>query len=385
MKSILILLHCESNTGYAINPLEATFFRMAQDLCGGDTSRIHFGYPSMRRGVTPTLPADFKQYALIDATSNDPAHCLEAQNYIERHGIDTIFGFDQPVSRPIYKYFRRGGVRHFISYWGAPMSSVFGLAKRTLKRLEVALLRRNGPDHYVFESHGMADTAVLGRGISRKKTSVVYLGVDADRFRPDPAQKEYVYREFNVPASRKVFMFSGHMEERKGVAVIMRAANRIAAEGGRDDWQVLLFGNQPGEQDRFVAMLTPAARNHVHFGGYRSDIPAIQRGCHAAIIASTGWDSFPRSGVEAQASGLPLLVSDLAGLREAVVPGKTGMRFPVNDDAALASQMVKLIDEPALRDEMSRAARLRVEEDFTLEAQQRNLNRVVGKYAGVSS
>jgi glycosyltransferase involved in cell wall biosynthesis len=384
VKSILVLLHCESNTGYAINPLEATFFRMAQDLCGGDTSRIHFGYPSMQRGVTPTLPADFKQYALIDSMSTDPAHCLEAQKYIERHGIDTIFGFDQPVSRYIYKYFRRGGVKYFTSYWGAPMSSIFGLAKRTLKRLEVAL-RRNGPDHYIFESYGMADTAVLGRGIPRKKTSVVYLGVDATRFQPDPSQKDYVYREFAVPPSRKIFMYSGHMEERKGVAVIMRAANRIAAAGNRDDWQVLLFGNQPGEADRFIAMLSPAAQNHVKFAGYRPDLPAIQRGCHAAIIASTGWDSFPRSGVEAQASGLPLLVSDLAGLREAVVPEKTGMRFPVGDDAGLARLMLKLLDDTALRDEMSRAARARVESDFTIEAQLKNLTRLVGRFSGVSA
>jgi len=52
------------------------------------------------------------------------------------------------------------------------------------------------------------------------------------------------------------------------------------------------------------------------FGGYRSDLDLLQRGCYAGVIASTGWDSFARSGLEMQASGLPVLVSDLRGLRE---------------------------------------------------------------------
>ncbi len=373
MGSILILLHCESNTGYAIGPLEATFFRMASALCDGDVSRIHFGYPSMRRGPSDTLPGDFKQYLIIDPRSADPAHTREVCDYLRKHRIDTIFGFDQPVQRPMYRHLRAAGLRHFVSYWGAPMSSIFGVVKRTLKRLEVALLRRHGPDHYIFESYGMADMAVLGRGIARARTSVVYLGVDADRFRPDPADAGYVYEQLGVPKQRRIFFYAGHFEERKGVAVIMRAANRLAAERKQDDWHIVLFGNQPGEEKRFEAMLSEAARAHVTFGGYRSDMHLIQRGCYAAVIASTGWDSFPRSGMEMQASGLPLLASDLAGLRESVAPGESGFRFPPGDDATLAAQMTRLLDDPGLRQQLSQKARARIEAQFSLQAQLRNL------------
>jgi glycosyltransferase involved in cell wall biosynthesis len=376
MKSILILLHCESNTGYAIGPLEATFFQMALALCQQDRSRIHFGYPSMKKGPSDTLPSDFNQYVIVDTKNSSTQHGLEVQRYIEQHSIDTVFGFDQPVTLPIYKYLRRAGVRHFISYWGAPMSSIFGRFKRTLKQVEL-MLRTAGPDHYVFESMGMADMAVLGRGIRRANTSVVYLGVDTERFRPSAADAGYAYEHLGIPPQRRIFFYAGHMESRKGVAVIMRAANALAEQRTQDDWQVALFGNQPGEETRYVNMLSAKARQHVMFGGYRRDLERIQRSCYAAMIASTGWDSFPRTGIEMQASGLPLLASSLPGLRESVEQDFSGYLFPPDDHIALKRLMERLLDDSALRDKISRQARERAEQKFSLDAQLHNLIQTV--------
>ena len=100
-------------------------------------------------------------------------------------------------------------------------------------------------------------------------------------------------------------------------------------------------------------MLDPAAQSHVTFGGYRNDLHILQRGCFAAIVASTGWDSFPRSALEAQASGLPLLASNLPGLNETVEDGTTGALFPVGDGNALCDAMQRLLDNPAVRDQMA--------------------------------
>jgi glycosyltransferase involved in cell wall biosynthesis len=380
MKSILILLHSESNTGYAIGPLEATFFRMAMALCDQDRSRIHFAYPSMARGPSESLPADFAQYVVIDAATSNREECERAERYIRQHHIDTIFGFDQPVSRPIYPFFRKGGVKTFISYWGAPMSSIFGVVKRTLKRLEVAL-RRHGPDHYIFESHGMADTAVLGRGIPRHRTTVIHLGVDTHRFHPDARDSGYVYEHLDIPGHRRVFFYAGHFEPRKGVAVIMRAANRLARQRPADDWHIALFGNQPGEEAPYAALLTPEARSRVTFGGYRPDLQLIQRGCYAAIIASTGWDSFPRSAMEMQASGLPLLASSLPGLRESVAEGESGFLFAPGDDEALSTQMKALLEDLPRRESLSLGARARVEREFSLDAQLQRLIATVARHS----
>ncbi len=377
MKSILILLHCQSNTGYAIGPLEKTFYNMAQILCDGDTSRIHFAYPSMKMGPSPTLPAEFKQYAVIDAESVDPDHWMATERYIREHDIDTIFGFDQGVFKPIYRVFRRAGVQRFISYWGAPMSSLNIWPIRLIKRVGV-LLRPSGPDHYIFESNGMAEFAILGRGVPPQRVSVVPLGVDHTYFRLDPRDAQYVYDVISIPAHRRVFYYSGHMEPRKGVAVIMEAANILSERRrGADDWHILLCGNKREESRPYEAILSEQAREKVTFGGYRSDTHILQRGCYAAMIASTGWDSFPRSGLEMQASGLPLVVAGLMGLREAVENGVSGIIVQPGDAGALAQAMERLLDNPDERDRLGRQARARIEQKFTLETQLAQLVRVV--------
>ena len=75
-----------------------------------------------------------------------PRRARAAADYVRAQGIDTMFGFDLGVTRPIYKFLRHAGVRHIISYWGAPMSSVNTGLTCLLKRLSVAL-SRHGPDH----------------------------------------------------------------------------------------------------------------------------------------------------------------------------------------------------------------------------------------------
>jgi glycosyltransferase involved in cell wall biosynthesis len=381
MKSILILLHCGSNTGYAIGPLERTFYEMAVELCNGDETRVHFGYPTMAAGPSPTLPAHFSRYLIIDTQSANSSDAERVSQYISKHNIDTIFGFDQPVDRPMYRALRAAGVTRFVSYWGAPMSSIKALPVLLLKRLQVALLRQ-GPDHYVFESRGMADTAVYGRGIAARKTSVVPLGVDTEHFSPAGSNDGYLHQTFSIPADRKVFFYSGHMEPRKGVATIMQAANVLVASRKACDWHIVLLGNKGTEHLPYQQMLTGGAAAHVTFGGYRNDIHLLQREAYAAVIASTGWDSFPRSGVECQASGLPLIVSDLPGLNESIQSGITGFHFPTADAQALADVLVKLLDNPALRDRLSAGARQRVIEGYSLAVQQRQLVAVMRQVLG---
>jgi glycosyltransferase involved in cell wall biosynthesis len=261
------------------------------------------------------------------------------------------------------------------------MSSINKGAKLLLKRIECRF-SPYGPDHYIFQSEGMRDTAVLGRGIPRNRTSVVRSGVDAERFKPSPRPNWYVHDAFGIDRSRKIVYYSGHMERRKGVHVIVAAAAHIINNLHRKDLHFLFLGNREGEEAVFDPLYRGTeAEGHITFGGYRDDVAALQSASYLAVIATTGWDSHTMTAVEGAASGLPLVVSDVPGLREAVAEG-TGFLFPAEDHLALAERICTLANDERLRQQMGAMARERVLKGYTREHQIAGLEAVVRQVAG---
>jgi glycosyltransferase involved in cell wall biosynthesis len=67
-------------------------------------------------------------------------------------------------------------------------------------------------------------------------------------------------------------------------------------------------------------------------------------------------EGFPNSLIEAMAVGVPVIASNVGGIPDAVVDGKTGLLFPVNDEDALTAAMDRLAGDSAERESLSAAA-----------------------------
>lgn len=83
-------------------------------------------------------------------------------------------------------------------------------------------------------------------------------------------------------------------------------------------------------------------------------------------VLSSAWEAFPIGVLEAQACGVPQVVTAVGGTRESVVP-ETGIVVPPRDPAALAEAVIELLRDPQRRAAMSEASRLRHAERFTVE------------------
>ena len=371
----LICYHLPANAGYAIEPLEIMFYRVVSGIVGS-AERVHMGYRDYHQGKPRWL--DQTSTNLITLSYREMSGKLQREliEYISRNNIRYALAFDLPVGAPIITAFRKGGIKKIISYYGAPVSSFNRGIRLLMKRAQV-LLATNKPDHFIFESYGMQRTATHGRGILKKHTSVVRLGIDVDRFSTH-TDRSYIRKVLHIPEGRKIIIYAGHMEKRKGVDVILRAAAELVNKRGRTDVHFLLCGNRDGEERVFDALYkgTPA-EEHITFGGYRNDIPGLMPGCYAAVIASTGWDSFPRSSLEMSAAGLPLLVSDLPGLNETVDNDVTGLVFTPGDPLDLSEKLEHLLNKPDLREQLSTATIERVKKDFSLDHQEYNLKRTI--------
>ncbi len=121
--------------------------------------------------------------------------------------------------------------------------------------------------------------------------------------------------------------------------------------------------------------------DRIEFWGARDDVSTILANSQVFVLA-TNWESFPISILEAMRAGLPVVATDVGGIREAVVDGETGFLVPHGDEIVLTDRLERLLRDPLLRARMGAAGRLRFERLFTVK---KMLERTLGVYQAAES
>jgi glycosyltransferase involved in cell wall biosynthesis len=375
--SSLYVLHCPANTGYAIARLESLFYDAGLELAGGDPTKVHFAYPNLDMGLPANLDLDPQNVVVFDVQKTDRRRLNELAAYVKDRRIRLALFFDTQPVHPVFRLLRNVGARTILSYWGAPISSLAPLWKLAPKRLGL-IFSSSKVDGLIFESQAMVELAISGRGVPPDMIDIVPLGVDTNLFRP--GRSDYVYNELGLSRDRKVVVYAGHMEKRKGVRTLVEAAMELLQERRRSDVCFLLFGNQGSQSREFELMYEGSGfESLIRFCGYRPDLPRLYPGCFCGVIPSTGWDSYTCSALEMAACGLPVVASRLQGLREAVQDGETGMLYPPGDSHALADCLEHLLNHPDLAAEYGLRGRRRCERELSLPAQRQRFVQVLQK------
>ena len=253
--------------------------------------------------------------------------------------------------------------------------------KLALKKLQIAV-SLSRVDGLVFQSKAMADFAIYGRGVPPHMLDLVYTGVDISLFQP--ARSAYVHEALGLPRDKRVVIYAGHMEPRKGVKTLIEAAIELLHRRKRREVFFLICGNKGDESKPYEQMYAGLGIDGlIRFGGYRSDLAKIYASCFCGVIPSTGWDSFPRAPLEMAACGLPVVASRLHGLPESVLDRQTGLLFEPGNSGELADCIERLIDQPELAAEYGRRGRERCEKELNRENQMRRLCAVFLKRLGI--
>lgn len=132
------------------------------------------------------------------------------------------------------------------------------------------------------------------------------------------------------------------------------------------EWELELVGEGPlrGQLEEQVRNLGLTSR--VNFIGFRRDVPERMAEAQVFLLISK-WEGFPRSILEAMRAGLPVVATDVGGVKESVVDGTTGFVIPSGDADRLRECLRKLITNSGLRVRMGEAGRARYEEMFTFD------------------
>jgi glycosyltransferase involved in cell wall biosynthesis len=212
---------------------------------------------------------------------------------------------------------------------------------------------------------------------------MVHNGVDVSVYRP--ATSTYVYETLRFPPDRKVVVYAGHMEPRKGLQTLVEAAIVLLHQRKRSDVCFLICGNKGDESKQYERMYAGLGLDTwIRFGGYRSDMARVYPSCFCGVVPTTGWDSFPRSPIEMAASGLPVIAARLQGLAESVLDRETGMLFEAGNATELADCIETLLDRPELAARYGERGRERCEKELDVNTQALRLRQVFLKRLGIA-
>jgi len=229
---------------------------------------------------------------------------------------------------------------------------VSGAISRQVHAVESWLVHES--DSLITCSASMSDEIAELFGPALAETRVIRNGIDAALW---PFAKR---RPRRGPAH---LMYLGRLEYEKGIHDLIAALPRIR----RTHPGTTLTIAGTGTQQKW---LTEEARKHkvlkvTAFVGHL-DHDALVRMLHTAdaAVLPSHYEPFGIVALEAAATGVPLVTSNVGGLGEAVLNGTTGMSFAPRDIAGIAATVRAVLDDPDAAQRMAIAARERLTSDF---------------------
>lgn len=185
--------------------------------------------------------------------------------------------------------------------------------------------------------------ARAGRVLYGGDYRVVPDGVDVDFYRP-PATRPVAHDGCTI-------LHLGRLEERKGVAHLVRAVARLQAQTA--GIRLLIGGNGP-EREALERLVGELGLSEVRFLGYvpTAELPGLFHQADIFCGPATHAECFGRVLVEAMAAGLPVVAAANAGYAEVLDAHPGNLLVPPGDDRALAGALQILVGAPAYRREL---------------------------------
>lgn len=240
---------------------------------------------------------------------------------------------------------------------------------RLLLRLSAALSRR--PDAIVYNSHA-ALREHSAHGYCADRAEVLPNGFDLDRFRPDPAAREWLRALLGIDPRATVVGHVARYHPMKDQTMLVEAVGRARAQGA--DLHLVMIGAElddpPAELRRAIDRHVPPSR--VSLLGARSDIGALMPGFDLFALSSAWGEGFPNVLGEALACGVPAVATDVGDSVRVV--GSDGIVVAPGEAGAFARALNQLAAlPPAEREALGQRGAARIHELYAI-------SRIAGLY-----
>jgi len=187
----------------------------------------------------------------------------------------------------------------------------------------------------------------------RDKTVVIPNGTNIQDFWV-PDSKDRCREELGLPVDGKIVLFFGFLAPYKGPDILLRALPRILA--AVPDTRLLFAGRGTMRQDLENLSRKLGLEKNVLFADYVKDElkSSYYKSADVFVLPSVmGTECFPLTILESMACGTPVVASEIGGIPDAVINGRSGFLVPPGDGESLATAIVNILNDNEKREDMS--------------------------------
>lgn len=231
--------------------------------------------------------------------------------------------------------------------------------RRLFLDIERALGRRT--DRMVHVSASEKTEGLALRIVPEDRAVVIENGIDATAY--ERGDRARVRSEWGIDDDTFVIGTVGLLNEAKGHGDLIDAVAQLAPR--LPNVRAMIVGEGDLRPALEQQIQSRGVAGIVRLLGYRRDVPDVMAGFDAFCLPSL-WEGLPYVVLEAQATGLATIVSDVNGSRDIVRADETGLVTPPSDPAALARAIERLVVDRDLRARLAAAGRRRVTSHYAL-------------------
>jgi glycosyltransferase involved in cell wall biosynthesis len=348
----LFALNFPAGTGYAWATIERVLIEV-KDRLEKAGWQVRACRPAGGRGSDPLVEAGIPVETFdFSGAMRGGRKAREFCELLRRRKVRLLYLTDQPSWSLRYLLFRLVGVRKIVVHdRTSGTRSRRPAPVRLLKRL-IHRLPGIAADRWIGISKFVVHRLIEVNGVPPGRVVLVYNGIDLARF--EGTSPGALQHALGLPAGTMVVFASGRAMPYKGIPVLIQAAALMAQTD--PEVHFAYAGDGPAREE-FEREVRSLGLNRFHFLGKRTDTAELLCSATVAVVPSVWAEAFGLTVVEAMAAGVPVVASAVGGIPELVDPDVTGILVPPGDAAALADALRRLIQDPALREQMGGKAR----------------------------
>lgn len=217
-------------------------------------------------------------------------------------------------------------------------------------------------DKIIAVSNTVKSFYVKNAKIPASKIKMIYNGIDVDKFNID-IDRNIKRRELGLGIDKKVIAVIGRLVEQKGHIYFLDCLKKLSDR--YTNIQALIVGDGPLKGKLEKQSMELGLDGEIIFTGVRKDIPEILKIIDILIIPSL-YEGLPTIMLEAMASRVAVVSTNVGGNPEVVVDGKMGFLVHSKDSLGLADSIEKFLENVNLAEHMGAVGRERVTKYFSL-------------------